>query len=491
VREAVERLRIHVIADTLLSSAGIIGRQHRWHHSVPCGRHDGKMAGTMSGAGLEAAFSERRMRIDAIAIHEFAPFRAQKCELGNPGDGQSKDVHIFVGENGTGKTRLLSLLLAACGNPNELNDRSTASVKALVVSAADGEGRRIVWVSNHNQPLVWRTQPAVLLDAYASRGDFQIAGINGARSSHMLQHAGATAAMAFRSVAAIRDEKLKPMAPVNWGQPNDILMFSRNDNAALCQALMNLKIRAGMHIASDPSQPMDRVIGMTQRLERTLQEVTGRSFAFYVEQEGAEARAKVKWGDVRMRLHQLPDGVRAILGWLAACVARLDLLLPEAENPLDQPAIIFLDEPETHLHPAWQRKVIPALKALLPKAQIFVATHSPFVVSSVNEGWIYGLKADKDGRVQIGNPKACSKGDTYIDVVEDVLGLKEWYDPETEGMLAKFRGLRDTALKTFAELDKAPMMELAEEIAKRSESLQVMMGNELAQFRKKEAAASR
>jgi predicted ATP-binding protein involved in virulence len=153
--------------------------------------------------------------------------------------------------------------------------------------------------------------------------------------------------------------------------------------------------------------------------------------------------------------------------------------------------ILFIDEPETHLHPAWQRQVLPALQKLLPRAQIFVATHSPFVVSSVNEGWIYVLKAGRDGVVQIDGPKSCSKGDTYIDAVEDALGLKEWYDPETEKMLAEFRKLRDKALAGFAESDKNAMTELAQEIAKRSESLHVMMGQELAQFAAKEKAAGR
>ena len=54
----------------------------------------------------------------------------------------------------------------------------------------------------------------------------------------------------------------------------------------------------------------------------------------------------------------------------------------------DQPAIILIDEIENHLHPLWQRRVIPALVEDFPNAQIFAATHSPFVVGGLKAGQV-------------------------------------------------------------------------------------------------------
>ncbi len=419
------------------------------------------------------------MRIEALAIKEFVPFRAQICKFGSPG-GQGTDVHILVGENGTGKTRLLSLLMAACGNDKELQDRAGSKVQVMVFGREGNQ--EIAWVHEH---CAGRTQFPTdqTFNDYLASGQL---GIVQSLGPHLFDPAKGRAAMAFRSVAAIREEQFKPLAAVKWGEPGDILLFCRNDSTTLGQAILNMKIRAGIYLAGNPSQRADRTNGMIERLEKTLGTITGRPFVFLVEQDGENVYLKVSWGGVRIRLHQLPDGLRAIIGCLVGCVARLDLLLPDKEAPLDQSIILFLDEPETHLHPAWQRKVVPAIKSLLPHAQLFIATHSPFVVSSVNEGWIYVLKAKDDGTVQINEPKACSKGDTYIDAVEDALGLKEWYDPETEAMLSTFRKLRDAALETFAEADKAAMREQAKEIAKRSLSLEMMMGQELAQFDRKE-----
>jgi hypothetical protein len=56
--------------------------------------------------------------------------------------------------------------------------------------------------------------------------------------------------------------------------------------------------------------------------------------------------------------------------------------------------VLLVEEPEAHLHPKWQRHIIPALLGvlhdLLPhaKAQLLVTTHSPLVLASIEPGFI-------------------------------------------------------------------------------------------------------
>ena len=52
----------------------------------------------------------------------------------------------------------------------------------------------------------------------------------------------------------------------------------------------------------------------------------------------------------------------------------------------NRPAILLIDEIENHLHPTWQRRVIPALLEHFPGLQIFATTHSPFVVAGLKKG---------------------------------------------------------------------------------------------------------
>lgn len=40
--------------------------------------------------------------------------------------------------------------------------------------------------------------------------------------------------------------------------------------------------------------------------------------------------------------------------------------------------LLLIDEPELHLHPQWQARLLPTLRKLAPQAQIMVATHSAY-----------------------------------------------------------------------------------------------------------------
>jgi predicted ATP-binding protein involved in virulence len=242
--------------------------------------------------------------------------------------------------------------------------------------------------------------------------------------------------------------------------------------------LANLKVRVGI-VSSDPK---DRAVRMVRAFDKAIQSITANDLVITVGYVGTEFRLKVSWSGRETQLNHLPDGLRAIVGWLASVVCKLDALLPDVENPLEQPLILLLDEPDAYLHPAWQRKLIPAVQHLLPNAQIFVATHSPFVISSVNAGWIYIFEADSAGKVTIKPPILCSQGDSYIDVVEDILGVKERFDPETEDRLREFRTKRDALKRQPTDEAFKELQSLAATIAKRGQTLEFMMGREMAQL---------
>lgn len=91
----------------------------------------------------------------------------------------------------------------------------------------------------------------------------------------------------------------------------------------------------------------------------------------------------VKKSGVTLSLSQLSDGEQRLLALVADIARRMAIVDPGASNTLAVEAVILLDEVEQHLHPAWQRQVIPALRRAFPKAQFIVTTHSPQVLSSV------------------------------------------------------------------------------------------------------------
>ena len=428
-------------------------------------------------------------RVDSAILYDLPPFARQLVEFPIIDDAEKLgEVHLFVGENGSGKTRLLCLLAAACGNAIELTSRMQRTAINFVF-ATDNQSTFAWGIPNYGACLDFQNVLLAKAELIES-GHISKTPYHGARNK-LLGDSNMSLAMSFRGSARISDAEIQPLSPVSFGTIEENLLFDRrqNEDALFGQAMANLKIRAGMYIASRPNESSNRNVRIADRLEKAVSQVTGRDFYFVVE-ESPKLQLRVTWGEKRMLLQQLPDGLRAIIGWLAACVAKIESIHYEHENPLDLPVVLLIDEPESHLHPAWQRKVLPALQHLLPKAQIFVATHSPFVISSVNHGFYYVLRADDDGVVTVDPAKPCSKGDTYLDVVQDILGVQEWYDIETEEELKKFRTIRDNAKRSPTDSSIEAMRSSAFEIAKRSESLKDMMARELAQFDRQFAAAT-
>lgn len=102
----------------------------------------------------------------------------------------------------------------------------------------------------------------------------------------------------------------------------------------------------------------------------------------------------------------LSDGVRAMIS-LAADLAlrcvRLNGYLGEYA-PEKSHGIVLIDEVDLHLHPAWQQRVVHALKQAFPKMQFIVSSHSPQVLSTVKSETIRMLFRDMDGRWQAKAP---------------------------------------------------------------------------------------
>jgi predicted ATP-binding protein involved in virulence len=83
-------------------------------------------------------------------------------------------------------------------------------------------------------------------------------------------------------------------------------------------------------------------------------------------------------------LGQLSNGERLLLLLVADIASKLAIANPSLDNSLNGKGIVLIDEIETHLHPEWQREVIPALTDTFQNIQFFITTHSPQVLGSVD-----------------------------------------------------------------------------------------------------------
>lgn len=90
------------------------------------------------------------------------------------------------------------------------------------------------------------------------------------------------------------------------------------------------------------------------------------------------------------RLENKSDGEKSIISLVADIAYNLSIAnrLPEF-NYLNSEGIVLIDEIGAHLHPKWQRKIIPILREIFPNIQFFITTHSPQVISSIESSKIF------------------------------------------------------------------------------------------------------
>ena len=138
-------------------------------------------------------------------------------------------------------------------------------------------------------------------------------------------------------------------------------------------------------------------------------------------------------------------------------------------QPLSRQVIVLIDEPETHLHPRWQRTVLPSVANAVenwnpehrPEVQFIVATHSPLVLASMeplfdsekDALWKLDLVGDQ---VQIARDTWHPRGDVNRWLVSDVFDLGSPTSPESELVLERasdLLGQPDPALHEVQEVD--------------------------------------
>ena len=152
--------------------------------------------------------------------------------------------------------------------------------------------------------------------------------------------------------------------------------------------------------------------------------------------------------DGTMPLNTMSQGTQSVIQWLAHLVIGYAEYYDFPERLEDEPGILIVDEIDAHLHPAWQRGIIPTLTRHFPHLQIFCSTHSPLMIAGLDPGQVQLLTRDEDDGVQVSTNDLSVAGWSADQILRNLLGVRN-----------------PTDLKTIADFDKLEELSEKEQLS--------------------------
>jgi predicted ATPase len=134
----------------------------------------------------------------------------------------------------------------------------------------------------------------------------------------------------------------------------------------------------------------------------------------------------------------------------------------------EKEALFLLDEPDTHLNPAWCLDYLDNLKkygAEPPNSQIIMTTHSPLTFAGMDKNEVVVMERGADGQIFAEHPTTAPKGMGFAAILtSDFFGLRSTLDKDT---LKKIDDKRELALKeNKTDDDRKKLAELNDQLGR-------------------------
>ena len=158
--------------------------------------------------------------------------------------------------------------------------------------------------------------------------------------------------------------------------------------------------------------------------------------------------------DGDLPLDVLSQGTQSIVQFVAHLLLRYAEYYDFPPDLNDKPGIAIIDEIDAHLHPTWQRRIIPALTRNFPSLQIFCSTHSPLMLAGLREGQVQLLRRDDEGKVTVSVNESDISGWTSDEVLRQYMYVRNPTDSVTADRASTYQELEDKKDLSEAEAEE-------------------------------------
>ena len=430
------------------------------------------------------------VRITSLKLKDVGPFDDTTITFPKGERDDLADVYLLVGQNGCGKTALH--MLAALIAPDRTEDLRVARRFIGEESLARVEDdQQMLWALGPQLDRGFATERtpdrARELGLYANGGQAGMTSFvkpPGFAQGHPVEvfrsgipssrRAVGWAAFSYAGARSVADTRVASIAEISDAPLMGALGFAATaDSQRLAQWIANQHFQRLKAKDAGAAAQADAIEESIRRIERAIADIIGDTFSFEHSLSDLDVRVRLAGGVIDFGL--LPEGLKSIVSWLADLLMRLERTPWADDTPvLQREFLLLLDEIDVHLHPTWQRKVLPVVQRLFPNAQIIASTHSPFVVASLADGAVIELKLDERGRATAQEPKKAPLRLSYRATLKDLFGINSDFDFETEQKFAKFHDATERALRGDGVADS--------DVKRLAEELQTSGGEEVAQI---------
>ena len=395
------------------------------------------------------------MPIHSLQLTNVGPFRPRSDGGGSDRVKLEFDpkVNLLIGPNNVGKSTILQALASAVGRRDRVINALPRSFTNAVSDHLSGYGRpdaeiELVWSNSLGDHREFWSVLGYHLDGDASLDSLYIGGPDGLREVEDFTWDALEPEFGYVGY----HNPASPQTPPAYDTRRYVDLGTRLPKMAEDDADdINVHTAVGMKLDGEPFEK-----NVSIEIDRVISEITE---GFGVEmgvgifsddpesdiRDWREGQGKFATVDGELTFPELSHGTRSVFAWVAQFVlgmAKHD----EADKHNDwkkQAGVFIIDEIDAHLHPSWQRRVIPALARHFPNVQIFASTHSPMMVAGLRAGQVHLLNRNETGQVEWSRNEEDIIGWTADEIYRTFMGVDDPTDSTTAGAAAELRRLRN------------------------------------------------
>ena len=204
-------------------------------------------------------------------------------------------------------------------------------------------------------------------------------------------------------------------------EPVDLLKTDSTELIDAADALSYLDYSALKH----NRQSKALLNSMKRALAEILPFVDAASDIDILDPEDPDGGIRFQTRNGNVPLEGLSLGHRTVTAWIVDLAWKLAKRYPGSAKPLEEPAVVLIDEIDLHVHPRWQRTIMQQLSNHFTNVQFVATTHSPLMITSMSDVNVAVLKQTEAGdHVVIENDPEVAEGWRFDQILVGLFGLE-------------------------------------------------------------------